>query len=90
MIIAEVKEKVSNINPILDHLLSNPKFVEMAKIMGCYNNCMPVRINGEIKRVSNFEYNVNPHTYEWQFGFDLTDWEGEYNEVIDVDTSVFE
>ncbi len=75
-------------SPLLDFLANNPQFTEIAKIMRAYENGMPIRVNGELRRITILKYAMNPYTNAWEFKWNDSEWEGEYCEIIDVDMAL--
>ena len=90
MSLSEHKIRAIETFPTLDYLLNNPQFKESVKVMKCYNESIPARVNGEIVRITKFEYNMDPYSNTMKFGFDLGHWEGDYTDVVDIDISIFE
>lgn len=76
---------------IIDDLLSQPDFIEAAKIAKCHEQNIPARINGKLKKVTRCDYNINPFSKENNivFNYDIEDWDGSYDMVLDIDVSVF-
>ena len=75
-------------NPLMDFLANNPQFTEIAKVMRAYENSIPIRVNGELRRITTLEYTMNPYTNAWVFKWNDSEWEGEYCEIIDVDMAL--
>ena len=87
----EIRERAQkNGCDLLAHLLSNPQYVEMSKIMACSNNNVPARINGKILKIVHYDYYVNPFSSqnEIQFSFDTEEWSGSYDTIMDIDITV--
>ena len=85
MELAEIKHKVQGKSPLMEVLLSDPRFVEISKIMGCHKNNVPARIYGEIKKITRCDYEYDFYESAMRFNFDVSEWEGEYDVIIEID-----
>lgn len=86
----KTKEDMASLHPITQYLLGNPLFVEMAKIMACCDRNLPVKINGEILKVTHYYYDYDPFgPSEMKFSYETAEWSGPYENVIEVDVDLF-
>lgn len=85
-----IREKAKALGfPILDYLLGNPRFIEMAKIMSCCDHNIPVRINGKILKIAHYDYFVNPYNSNtFEFQFETAEWSGSTENVMDINTEI--
>jgi hypothetical protein len=88
MDLSEIKQKVQGKSPLMDAILNDPKFVEVSKIMACHDNNVPARINGDIKKITCYNYDYDFFVSAIRFNFDVSEWEGEYDTIIDIDVEI--